>query len=301
MMLCSCWRNDYSCHCLLAFFKPNTVGSKNLRFGKFYPTVVVVCPAWPNEPAVKQFSLKMDRNISPHRLQSKEPDFPRPSSAIARGKLHNRRLLTHQKQLTHSKKNPPQTIDFDENDEEFHPSIGFPTSMHEPSSTWIESGDSLMNQELMSTMKSNIIKSHSLMVPGIESLYLSHHTQSHLQSIDPNASQTTSHYLQLISDENSNQFHSSHSSIEDAIRLIMTGTQEFCYLEANDPTNPYQLTLTTMPTNPSNPKYITLSRKWIVRHGAGEPDQITLKEFLKEYYVYHQIIKIPLFKQFSEW
>lgn len=252
---------------------------------------------------MKLFELKMDRKISPHRLQSKEPDFPRPSSAIARGKLHNRRLLNHQKQLILSKKNappPPHAIDFDDNDGDFQPSVGFPSSINEPS-IWMECGDSNLNQELMNTMKSQIIKSHSLMVPGIESLYLSHHTQSHLQSIDSNASQTTSHYLQLISDDNNDQFHSSHNSIEDAIRLIMTGAQEFCYLEANDPTNPYQLTLTTMPTNPSNPKYITLSRQWIIRHGAGESDQITLKEFLKEYYVYHQIIKIPLFRQYSEW
>jgi hypothetical protein len=245
----------------------------------------------------------MERKISPHRLQSKEPDFPRPSSAIARGKLHNRRLLNHQKQVIQSKKHP-HVIDLDENDGEFPPSVGFPSLVHE-SSAWMESGDSLVNKELMNTMKSSIIKSHSLMVPGIESLYLSHHTQSRFQSIDSSISQTTPNYLQLIFEEKNNQhqdkFQSSHNSIEDAIRLIMTGAQEFCYLEANDPTNPYHLTLTSMPTNPSNPKYITLSKQWIVRHGAGEPDQITLKDFLKEYYVYHQIIKIPLFKQFSEW
>jgi hypothetical protein len=237
-----------------------------------------------------------------HLLKSKEPDFPRPSSAIARGRLHNRLVLKQTKKIILPKNNHEGNIDAFENDTDLtqQPFLGYP-SMTNDSLVYFDPPEPEYHphDEAIKTMKSNIIHSHSLMVPGIESLYLSQSQIQHSSVSHDFGSQTTAHYIQLISQEN--KINPQHNSLEEAIRLIMTGVQEFCYLEAKNPSNPYELTLTSTPSNPSNPRYITLSKNWITRHGKGEPDQCSLKSFLKEYYVYHQIIKIHLFKQFSEW
>jgi hypothetical protein len=231
-----------------------------------------------------------------HPLQSKEPDFPRPSSAIARGRLHNRLVLKQNKKFDIKQQNTRMTtVDTFENDSDFiQPTIGYPSLMNN-SLTYQDPSESLPHppsSHPIHSMKSNLIQSHSLMVPGIESLYGTQ-LQNSLQET------STDNYFHLISEEN--KINSKHHSLEEGIRLIMSGAQEFCYLEASNPLNPYQLTLTSTPSNPSNPSYITLSKNWITRHGKGEPDQSSLKSFLKEYYVYHQIIKIPLFRQFAEW
>lgn len=249
---------------------------------------------------------------------TKEPDFPRPSSAIARGRLQNRLICGKNKKEKHKEKsehlfshdleysNYNTNNNFNNNNnfdnEMIGATIGYPSSFVE-SSTWFENEES---RDMISTMKSNIIPSHSLMVPGIETLQLTHsqHNQNHQQHHLKNSTTenySTSHYMQLISNDNIKYNASHHNTIEQSIRLILNGTKEFCYLEIIDPINPYKLSLTSAPSDPSNPRYITLSKHGIIRHWDGESDSTSLKSFLKEYYIYHQIIKIPIFKQFWEW
>jgi hypothetical protein len=105
----------------------------------------------------------------------------------------------------------------------------------------------------------------------------------------------------LISHDNLDESNTYHNSIEHAIKLILSGKKEFIYLEVIDPTNLYKLALASKPKDLTNPNYITLSKNGIIRHGSGEADQTSLKSFLKEYYVYHHIIKIPIFKLYWKW
>lgn len=255
--------------------------------------------------------------------ESKPPDFPRPSSAVARSRLQNR--LVKKTNITSVPHNNGQNAvyvrreiasimkskindshDWEYNDGRVESVVAGEPPVHAVvgSSAWpdeIETSiqsDSITESSIMH-MKSSIIKSHSLEVPGMESLVLqrsavneSYSDYSEDMTLSYDVSLTSSNFMKVISH---------HQGIDQAIQLIVSGQQEFCYLEPIDPSNPYRLHVACTPKNKSSAKYITLSKTGIVRYGWGEPDRISLREFVREYYLYHMAIKIPFMKKFWKW
>lgn len=254
--------------------------------------------------------------MNPRSQISKPPDFPRPSSAT-RSQLKNR--------LVRKSNGPPAANTTDRNDENtsrlrdeiksIMKNRTNPVVRHDwdsdacanavvGSSAWPDDhdlsvmGDEALSEESITHMKSTIIKSHSLDIPGMESVVLHKSgtsvssSQMELPLDRSDISLTSSNFMNIISN---------HQGLDQAIHLIMSGQQEFCYLEPLDPSNPYRLALTTTPKDKRNNRYITLSTSGIVRYGWGEPDRITLREFVREYYLYHMAVKIPFFVKFWKW
>jgi hypothetical protein len=263
-----------------------------------------------------------------NQKESKPPDFPRPSSAVARSRLQNRLVkktnvpsippaaASNAQNVAHMRKEMASIIKSRNNySHDWESSEGrmesiaaseLPVQAVLGSSAWPDEADadSLLHEDSITEssiihMRSSIIKSHSLVVPGMESLVLqrsvvndSFTDYSHDLNPPHDVSLTSSNFMKVISH---------HQGIDQAIQLIISGQQEFCYLEPIDPSNPYRLHVACTPKDKSSVKYITLSKTGIVRYGWGEPDRISLREFVREYYLFHMAIKIPFMKKFWKW
>jgi hypothetical protein len=88
---------------------------------------------------------------------------------------------------------------------------------------------------------------------------------------------------------------------EDMAQLLFTRKLEFCYLK-REHLNPYELNICKVPKNLVKEDYITMSLHGIVRYYRnGEFEHRSFKEFVREFHIYHQLIKTKLFGKFHLW
>jgi hypothetical protein len=281
-------------------------------------------------------------------VESEPPNFPRPSSSIARSRLKNRLIS---KSTASPNKNRLPVPPKHDRDDEFRHQIHLEqdsrvyqndndnegisvqpmpneTQHHQPqqdvvsesqysirfgstdvveSFDWggVEQDDTpgvVQPQECHMTashLRSRIIPSHSLYVPGYESTVPRPPVVQQME--DSNAHSEHDPSIVVLSSAYGKSFRS--DDMEDAVELILSGKKEFCYLEEVDPDDAYRLVLSlnnvTKETRPG--RYITLSANGIVRYYEGGMDSVTLREYLREYKYYYRLISIPVIGQFRKW
>ena len=280
----------------------------------------------------RSVGTKVNQKEFPVLTESEPPSFPRPSSSLARSRLKNRLVLSKVSVNGRDSKlpNPPEK----DQDEEFrhqidrvpdrsrldvtasdiqHPnqrpadsqySVRFGSTDVVESFGWSHADDNPSSQ-LQSTdpriahLHSKIIESHSLYVPGYESTMPRPsivQQKDNMDDYDDNDSRSI-----VLTAAYGKSFR--NNDMEDAVQLILSGKKEFCYLEEVDPDDCYRLVLSLDNVSKENQqgRYITLSANGVVRYCGGVIDQVSLREYLREYKYYYQLRNISVFGQYRKW
>jgi len=255
------------------------------------------------------------------------PDFPRPSSTIARKRLKNHFGLknftangTNKKILkmkNSSTSEPSQQSNF---------KLDAPSDKSDRTGKFVPGGmfeSSLANESLWSEpnigsviLKSPPLKpdyraSRNLAYSGefsrddslIQAMFLpaSPTRNDAFPSSNAAQSQQTNTIIPLSASDPANLdifLIADLVGLQDAANLIINGSQEFCYLEP-EIENPYRFIVLHIPSDKNMVNFTTISKYGLSRSYHGYVEHVTLSQFHREYTLFHKLKKIQLFRHFN--
>ena len=256
------------------------------------------------------------------------PEFPRPSSSIARSKLKSHMGL---KNIMANRSNsgkiskltvPLKSLVFSNNE---HTMIGQRSNdivfidnqrrgdinnindfsmISEISSAWQESINISENSTLNKQKRTDeFVKNNSRYHNENSSNIVSMDISRKFNAVIPHLPTHTPHCKPLSKTDPSNKdifIVAQLPGIEYVANLIINGTVEFCYV-TTEPSNPYRFVVIDKPEDKQMETFVTFSKVCVSRITPGSVEHVPLHDFIREYSVYHGLMNIRLFKHFKAW
>ena len=232
------------------------------------------------------------------------PEFPRPSSTMAKSRLHNRLLAKNGANVS-SVQGRAQIDPFAEIDNE---SVNMRDHPVLASDLWLDGGgSSVFDNRSVTIPPYSLLQTSKFQVPGAstsvatigqttngrhaKSLIGSSSQKLRLHNEGKNTQTST-----FISHRNLSRVlenNDINSSFAEFAKILVEGEAEFVYLQI-DPTHPYKFSIMdSIPPQMCHSSFMTLSARGIVQYGSmDESDCVTFDRFVLEKKNYDKLLRI---------
>ena len=226
--------------------------------------------------------------------ESRPPEFPRPSSTVAKNRLKSRLTFAN----------------------------GKPQSASAIPKTRMQAGSQFSGKFLMSNDGSGNNNNNNNIDTGDEELDLlsivlggsvvdDKKIFSNSSVLDGQAnamgSLSVDHNNNLTSHSLLQKSHANMSSLfeseghEHVVNTMVSGDAEFCYVDV-DSENPFKFGITDVPKEIRENRFSTLSKNGLLRRMKdGDVEHVPLDRFIREHELYDKLMELTIFKQYRLW
>lgn len=235
--------------------------------------------------------------------ESRPPEFPRPSSTVAKNRLKSRLTFTSGKPQSASSALPkPRMQAGSQFSGKFIASNYGSRPPEVNASAWLEPADDQSTHTAPADEELDLL---SVVLGGSEDKRIS--GQSSVFDSQIGVAGTVGHNSSFTSHNLLQKSHANMSSVleseghEHVVNSMVTGEAEFCYVDV-DSENPFKFGITNVPKEIRENRFSTLSKNGLLRRlKDGDVEHVPLDRFIREHELYNKLMELTIFKQYRLW